>query len=149
MKQKKKKTAKKSCKAKYNINGDEKMEQERKKINMNITDGDSFFAHEVSINYNPMQFILDFKNVTPRVDPRSQGGNLVLCMKHNVIMVDPFHAKKIVQLFSEVIDKYEKEFGKIETPSQIKQIEKKRKKLNKDNKGKKMTTKADIPTYFG
>ena len=73
-----------------------------KNVNMTITDGEAFFAHELSVNFNPMQFILDFKCVTPRVDPRSKE-SIVLNMKHNVIMVDPFHAKRIAtQLATEI-----------------------------------------------
>jgi len=41
-----------------------------KKVNFGIEDGDNFFAHEVSVNFNPTQFVLDFKCITPRVDPR-------------------------------------------------------------------------------
>jgi len=57
------------------------------KVNLNISDGDVFFAHELSINFNPMQFIFDFKSITPRVDPRSQT-KASISLKHNVVMVD-------------------------------------------------------------
>ena len=34
---------------------------EEKKLNVSIVDGKTFYAHEASINFNPTQFILDFK----------------------------------------------------------------------------------------
>ena len=112
-----------------------------KNVNMNITDGDAFFAHEVSVNFNPMQFILDFKCVTPRVDPRSKE-TAVLNLRHNIVMLDAYHAKRFNELLGEVIKKYESEFGKIEVPKQIKIIEKRRKKED----GPEKTT---APSYLG
>ena len=119
------------------------MEKQTKNVNMNIQDGDSFFAHELSINFNPLQFILDFKNITPRIDPRSQE-NIVLNMKHNVIMLDPYHTKKMLELLGKVVSDYEKEFGKIEKPKQLEKYEKKASK-----KGKVKDTEKISPSYFG
>jgi len=116
---------------------------EEQKINMNISDGNAYFAHELSINFNPTQFIFDFKNVTPRVDPRSREKASISLM-HNVIMVDPYHAKQIYNLMEKIIKKYENEYGKIEKPESMKRFEKKHKK-----KMKKSDTKTDAPTYFG
>ena len=109
---------------------------------MNIVDGEPFFAHELSINFNPMQFVFDFKCVTPRVDPRSQN-RASISLKHNVIMVDPYHAKKILNLLTNVVKKYESEFGKIEKPKAVEHFEKKHKKLEKQKES------TDTPTYFG
>ncbi|MBW3003116.1 DUF3467 domain-containing protein [Candidatus Woesearchaeota archaeon] len=119
---------------------------EQKKINLSITDGDAFFAHELSINFNPMQFIFDFKNVTPRIDPRSRERN-TLCMVHNVIMTDPYHAKQILELLKTVVERYEKEFGKIDKPKALKSLEKKVKKDVKNNEEKKTT--RETPHYLG
>ncbi|MFH2028171.1 MAG: hypothetical protein ABIJ08_03465, partial [Nanoarchaeota archaeon] len=55
-----------------------------KRVNFGINDGDAFFAHEISVNFNPTQFVLDFKSITPRVDPRSNEGP-VIALKHNVV----------------------------------------------------------------
>lgn len=114
---------------------------EPQKININIKDGEAFFAHEVSINFNPLQFILDFKCITPRVDPRGERPSIAI--EHNVIMVDPYHAKRILELLSKVIERYEKEFGKIEKPKALKRIEKEQQKLAKRKKDIK------LPTYLG
>ncbi|MBU0535967.1 MAG: DUF3467 domain-containing protein [Nanoarchaeota archaeon] len=120
------------------------MEKEEKKVNMTIKDSAAFYAHEMSINFNPMNFILDFKNVTPRVDPRSKE-SLVLHLEHNVIIVDAFHAKKIYELLGKVLGDYEKEFGKIEMPKALKKYEDKMKKGEKEVKKAKTTS----PSYFG
>ncbi len=96
---------------------------EKKKINMSIIEGDSFFSHETSINFSPTQFIFDFRNITPRIDPRSPEATLVL--KHNVVMLEPYHAKQFLSLLSNVIKKYESDFGKIDRPESLKKLQKK------------------------
>jgi len=116
---------------------------DEQKINMNISDGNAFFAHEVSINFNPTQFIMDFKNVTPRVDPRSKE-RASIALIHNVVMVEPYHAKKVYELFGKVLKRYEDEYGKIEKPKPLEIFEKKHKK-----KAKKNNTKIETPNYFG
>lgn len=117
---------------------------DEKKVKMNISDASAdFFAHEASINFNTTQFILDFKCVTPRIDPRSKDG-AVLNLRHNVIMVDAYHALKLHELLGEIIKKYEKEFGKIDAPKQLKMIEKKRKKA--EGKAAEIN---DSPSYLG
>lgn len=118
------------------------MDQE--KINLNISDGEAFFAHELSINFNPMQFIFDFKNITPRIDPRSKS-RASISLKHNVIMVDPYHAKNVLSLLEKTIKKYEKEFGAIKKPQALKMLEKKKK--NREVEDPK--NKIQIPSYFG
>ena len=89
-----------------------------KKLSMNIEDGLEFFAHETSINFSPTQFVIDFKNITPRIDPRA-GKDPVVVLRHNVILLDPLHAKRLAELLLDVVGKYEKEFGKIEKPKPV------------------------------
>ncbi|MEM4268441.1 MAG: DUF3467 domain-containing protein [Candidatus Woesearchaeota archaeon] len=117
---------------------------EEKRINLSINDGGDFFAHEVSINFNPLQFIFDFKCITPRVDPRSKDAP-TLSLKHNVVLTDPYHAKKIAELLNDVIKKYEKEFGKIEKPKALELLEKKSKKSAGDSD----KIERSIPAYLG
>lgn len=114
------------------------------KINININEGDAFYAHELSINFNPLQFVFDFKSVTPRVDPRSKNRASIV-LKHNVILVDPYHAKKTYELLGNVLKKYEKEFGRIEKPKPLQAAEKKNKK-----EAKKLSSKEKIeaPSYI-
>ena len=121
----------------------EENKMEGKRINFDIKDGEVFFAHELSVNFNPTQFVLDFRSITPRVDPRSNEGP-VISIKHNVVLVEPYHAKKIHEFLSKKINDYEKNFGKIEKPKAIKELEKKYRKGSMKKK-----EKANIPAYFG
>lgn len=114
-----------------------------KKLNVSVSDGEEFFAHEASINFNPMQFIVDFRCVTPRVDPRSSD-TPTIAIKHNVIMLDPFHTTQFYNLLGNVIQKYEQEFGKIEKPKAVKKFEEKHKKMIEGEK-KELHT----PSYLG
>lgn len=120
----------------------------KQSVNMAINDGDPFFAHEVSVNFNPTQFTLDFRNITPRNDPRTKG-RASLLLKHNVVMIDPWHMKQIKDLFTRMVDVYEKEFGKIEKPKSVEKLEKKQNKNKKSKKSKKDESKTEIPDYFG
>ena len=125
---------------------------EGKNVNMNIQDGDAFFAHELSINFNPLQFILDFKCITPRVDPRNQEGSIILHMKHNVVMMDAFHTKRMHELLGKILADYEKQFGTIEKPKALQKYETKTKKEEEapKKKGKESKKKEKLsPNYFG
>jgi hypothetical protein len=64
---------------------------DQKKLNVHIDEGDTFYANEVSVNFNPTQFFMDFKNVSPRVDLRSKEGELFINIKHSVATFDPYH----------------------------------------------------------
>jgi len=119
--------------------------EEKESINLSIADGEPLFSHEMSINFNPLQFILDFRCVTPRNDPRTKAGRPSLHMKHNVVMVDPWHMVQMKGLFGRMIEAYEKEFGKIKKPKQIEAFEKKRKP--KDAAADE--AKTEVPSYFG
>ena len=118
------------------------MNMQDKKINLSISDGKEFFAHEITINFNPTQFILDFKCITPRSDVRNQNGPTI-ALKHNVVMLDIYHAKKFHELLGNTISRYEKDYGKIKKPKSVEKAEKKR---PKDEEKKE---KATVPSYFG
>lgn len=110
-------------------------------VNLNIIEGDSFFAHETSVNYNPTQLILDFKCITPRNDPRSKKANFQL--KHSIVMLEPWHAKSLMLLLGDVLKRYEKDFGKIKKPKALEKAEKMRKEKSTHKTG-------DItPSYMG
>jgi hypothetical protein len=114
---------------------------EERKINFAISEGPEFFAHEVTINYNPTQFIFDFKCITPRSDPRNQEGQTV-AIKHNTVMLDVFHAHNLYELMGTIIARYEKDFGKIKKPKAIEVAEKQRRDQPK-------IEKSSLPSYFG
>ncbi|MBT7902995.1 DUF3467 domain-containing protein [Candidatus Woesearchaeota archaeon] len=122
---------------------------EQKNVKISVSEGTDFFCHEISINFNPMQFILDFKNITPRVDIRNKEGP-TLVLRHNVVMLDPFNAKQMLNVLQNAIEKYETEFGEIKKPKMIKKAETKMKKKAKTAKSKKTnTTEPNSPNYFG
>lgn len=114
-------------------------------INVSINEGDNMFAHEISVTFNPTQFIFDFKSITPRIDMRNKEGNS-LVLKHNVIIIDPYQAKGLIELLQRVVNDYEKKLGKIEKPKALAKAEKKRKELGKKDKEKKTIT---APSYLG
>lgn len=116
---------------------------EKQKVNIGINDGTEFFAHETSVNFNPAQFILDFRSITPRIDPRAKEVPFI-SLRHNVVMVDPWHAKEILRILENSIKKYEEQFGKIDRPKAVKKYLKQQKKQEK-----KPTQKTDTPSYLG
>lgn len=113
-------------------------------INLNINEGEPFFAHEMSVNYTPTQFTLDFKCITPRNDPRNKQRPSFL-LKHNVIMVDPWHAKAIHEVLGNMIKRFETDFGKIDKPKSLKKAEKKQESVVKQAK----TKTGETPSYLG
>jgi hypothetical protein len=115
---------------------------ENKNLNVSVVDGDAFFCHELSLNYNPLQFVLDFKCVTPRIDVRSKDSP-VIHIKHNVVMLEPYHAKKMLELLGKVVSDFEKDYGTINKPKAVEKMEKKM----KDSGANKAT--ISTPTYFG
>jgi hypothetical protein len=112
-----------------------------KNVNLSISEGDAFFAHEVSVNFNPMQFVFDFKCITPRVDMRAREAP-VFTLKHNVVMMDPYHAKHLAEMFTKAVKKYEENYGKIKKPEALQKHDKKAKKGKKEDV-------HEMPSYFG
>ena len=121
------------------------MEKDKQQINLNIVEGDPFFAHEVSMNFTPTQITLDFKCITPRTDPRGQAPSFLL--KHNVVMLEPWHARMMLDVLSNVLKKYEDDFSKISQQKSIQKVAKKQKKASKKKKSSTKTTGA--PSYLG
>lgn len=120
------------------------MSENKKSINIGIDDGKEFFAHETSVNFNPTQFIFDFRCITPRIDPRSKETPFV-SLKHNVIMVDPWHAKEMLRILTDSVAKFEEQFGKIEKPKAVQKYLKDAEKLKKQEKPEVTQT----PSYLG
>jgi len=115
---------------------------DKEPINLNIVEGKPFFAHEMSINFTPTQMSFDFKCITPRTDPRSKKPSFQL--EHNVVMVEPWHAKMIYQVLGNVIKKYEEEYGAIKKPKSLEKAEKKQKTAVKE-----VTAGDETPSYLG
>ncbi len=119
------------------------MPEQKESINLAISDGEPFFSHEMTVNFTPTQFTFDFKCITPRVDPRSKKPSFQ--MKHNVVMVEPWHAKMILAVLNNVIKKYEEEYGAIKKPKAVETAEKKQKKAMKEIK----PGQTETPSYLG
>lgn len=117
------------------------MEEKNTSVQINISDGEAFFANESTINFNPTQFIFDYKCITPRVDQRNPNGSTMV-LKHNVIMLDPWHVKLLVGVLNESVKKYEHDFGTIEKPKSIALWEQK-------NPQAPISTNVSIPDYLG
>ena len=119
------------------------MKEEKQPINVTIVDGESFFAHELSVNFTPTQFTFDFKNITPRTDPRSRDAPS-FTLKHNVVMMEPWHVKAMHEVLSNVMKKYEEEYEKITKPAAIVKGEKKQRSASKLK-----SSEGDVPSYLG
>ena len=115
------------------------------KFNFNINDGDAFYANEMSITFGPAQFAFDFKNISPRVDMRSQDGSKTFVLKHNVVLIEPFQIKLFAKVLNDAITRYEKEYGTIDMPKAIQQAENELKKIQKQA----VAGSHDVPSYFG
>lgn len=115
---------------------------EKKDVKVEIDNGDVFYADEVGIMHNPLKFIIDFRNITPRIDMRNQDFQ-PLVLKHDVVMMDVFMAKNFVKMLQKNIKQYEKRFGKVEVPKAIKILEEDHSKMKNEK------PHNDTPAYFG
>ena len=123
-------------------------DEDIKKVNFVINDGDSFYANEISITFGPAQFSFDFKNISPRVDMRNQDDSKTFVLKHNVIIIEPFQIKQFAKVLNDAIVRYEIEYGVIEMPPAIKKAESDLKKLQKTN-AQNASHSHDVPSYLG
>ena len=78
-------------------------------IQVNVEDGETFFADEVSVIHNPVRIVIDFKSITPRIDVKPS--QIRLRMKHNTIVLDPQLAKDFLKALTTNIANFEKRFG--------------------------------------
>ncbi len=118
----------------------EESQDKNVQVNVRVKDAEHFFAHETTINYNPVEFVIDFKCVTP-VQEFNQ--NAIL-LKHNIVMVSPFHAKTFLGALNKLVTDYEKKFGTIKRPAELEKAEKLMKKQERAH-----VTTTDPENYFG
>lgn len=115
------------------------MDKGSKQINVRVKDGEPFFAHETTVNFNPTEFILDFKCITPIQELNQQS----LFIKHDIIIMSPWHVKSLLAAMERVTKDYEKKFGEIKKPAEIEKAEKLMKKQQKE------PVSTPVETYFG
>jgi len=109
-------------------------------IQMNAIDEKEVFADEVTIMHNPTRFFMDIKNITPRMD----GKNMRLLARHNLVILDPFTMKSMLEALKKNVEIYEKKYGEIKEPEAMK---KDRELLEK--KGKDSTKSDTNMSYIG
>ena len=123
------------------------MQKEEKKettYSVRIKDGDQFYANETSIQISPLEIILDFKCSTHVQDV---GNNKGVLIKHNQIILTPFHAKSVLNILANAVKNYEDKFGVIKKPKELSKAESLIKK-EQNNKEKPVKGKSN-DSYFG
>jgi len=98
--------------------------EEEKSINIQIDHKeDGFYSDSVSIIYNPSKFILDFKQTTPRIDQIHGKSQQTIAIKHKVIIMDIKFAKIFLETLKKSVEGYEKKYGKIKIPKEMRKNE--------------------------
>ena len=121
------------------------MTKEEKQLNVRIKDGDQFFANEIGLNFTPTEIVLDFKCISNIHDIEN---HRALLLRHNPVILTPYHAKSFLEVLTKAVNDYEKRFGEIKKPKEIDKAEKIMQKQREDNKTKEDNTNDDV-TYFG
>jgi len=108
-----------------------------KQINLRIKDGEQFYSNETTINFGPVEFVLDFRCATHVQDILD---HRAILLRHNVVLLTPFHAKNFLGVLQKAVGEYEEKFGEIKKPSEVKKAEKlmdkEKKKLEKKKPAK-------------
>lgn len=78
--------------------------------------GEAFYTDSLTIMHGQSKFVIDFKQVTPRLDQIGNDEQQTLKVVHNPILMEPQAAKVLLKVLEENIEKYEEEFGEIEVP---------------------------------
>lgn len=123
---------------------EKKMEEQKQpmQVSVRIRDGEQFFSNESSINFNPNEIVIDFRCITHTHDVADRRG---LVLRHNMIILNPLHAKNFLGMLSKVVKDYEARFGEIKKSEALKKAESMLKKEEK----KKSERKEEVGTYFG
>ncbi|MBW2975837.1 DUF3467 domain-containing protein [Candidatus Woesearchaeota archaeon] len=116
------------------------MEQKQVQAIQNI-DNSPLMSNQQTVAHQPDKFIIDFKGVYPQYTPDNKQAIVV---NHRVILLDPYVAKDFLDILKSNIERYEKKYGKIAKPANIKKAEKAIKKLQKQ-----AATGTEAPSYMG
>lgn len=104
---------------------------------VNNADNKPFLSNEQTVAHQSDKFVLDFRSVYPQF-VQAQG---MIILNHQVILLDSYNAKMLLNVLKESIDRYEKKFGEIKKPETLIKAE-------KDLKKEAITT-TERPTYMG
>ncbi len=94
---------------------------EGQEIRIDSVNGEEFLADEVSVSHSPVRFVIDFKAITPRMDIANHPPRTVI--RHNVVLLDPYFAKELLQVLTDNLSKYEKKFGTVKRPEVLAKYE--------------------------
>ncbi len=115
-------------------------------VNLRVKDGEQFYSNETTINFGPVEFVLDFRCSTHTQDAANLRAILV---RHNIVILTPYHAKNFSEILGKAVKDYETKFGEVKKPDEIKKaevlIKKEQKKIEKVQKDQK----KDDGVYFG
>lgn len=90
---------------------------EKQQVNLKIDHSeDGFYSDSISVIYNPSKFVLDFKQITPKIDLIEGKGQQTLVVKHKTILLDVKFAKIFLDTLKNAVEGYEKKYGKIHLP---------------------------------
>ena len=103
-------------------------------------DNNPMLSNHQTVAHQPDRFILDFKATYPQYTPDNKA---TLVISHKVILLDPYYAKDFLNVLKANIEKYEKKYGAIKKPAEIKKAEKEMKNLEKEATG------TEVPSYMG
>ena len=103
-------------------------------------DNQPMFSNHQTVNHQPDKIMIDFKSVLPQFGIDNQP---TLVISHRVIVLDPYTAKEFNKVLADNIKNYEKKFGAITMPDQLKKAQKEQKKLQKN------AVTGEKPTYYG
>lgn len=121
-------------------------EENMTQVNLRVKDGIQFYANETTINFGPMEFVLDFRCGTHIQD----ASNLrAVLMSHDVVILTPYHAKTFSEILSKAVKDYEDKFGEIKKPSELKKAEDMIKKEQRKVDSREKKQKKDDGGYFG
>lgn len=86
-------------------------------MNVNVEHAEPvFFTDCVTVSHGPAKFVLDFTQSVPRFDTLGGAVHQTLVVKHRTLLMDPAVAKSLLAVMQDNIEKYERQFGKIELP---------------------------------
>jgi hypothetical protein len=76
----------------------------------------AFYTDNVSVLHGKGQFVIDFRQTTPRMDNVRGEQKLSFVTRHETVVMNPQLAKSLLEVLTDSVEKYEKQFGSIKMP---------------------------------